>query len=84
MYPLNTDGIDYRATNVTVKNCNITNYDDAIVAKPCNQGGKYCTCSGDAEVYNNTITHDNLYLYNLYLSYLSTPIPTYPYLPLGV
>ena len=33
-YALNTDGIDIAAVNVTIYNTNITNYDDAIVAKP--------------------------------------------------
>mmetsp|Transcript_111683 Transcript_111683/g.240812 ORF Transcript_111683/g.240812 Transcript_111683/m.240812 type:complete len:467 (+) Transcript_111683:43-1443(+) len=56
-YPLNTDGLDIRATNVTVYNCNITNYDDAIVAKPCQQTGKNCQCSGNMLVYNNSITY---------------------------
>jgi hypothetical protein len=56
-YPLNTDALDIRATNVTVYNCNITNYDDAIVAKPCDQTGVNCQCSGNMLVYNNTITY---------------------------
>jgi polygalacturonase len=55
MYPLNTDGIDVAATNVTIYNCTITNYDDAIVAKPCRNNYKYCTCSGDMVAYNNNI-----------------------------
>lgn len=56
-YALNTDGIDIAATNVTVYNCVITNYDDAIVAKPCRSNWKYCTCSGNMLAYNNTITY---------------------------
>jgi len=57
MYPLNTDGIDVRAWNATIYNNNITNYDDAIVAKPCLSTGKYCTCSGNIYAYNNTISY---------------------------
>jgi len=56
-YPLNTDGIDFAATNVTIYNCNITNYDDAIVAKPCRSTGKYCQCSGNALAYNNFVQY---------------------------
>mmetsp|Transcript_17279 Transcript_17279/g.29008 ORF Transcript_17279/g.29008 Transcript_17279/m.29008 type:complete len:323 (+) Transcript_17279:12-980(+) len=57
MYPLNTDGIDISATNVTVYNCNITNYDDAIVPKPCRSTWRYCQCSGNIEAYNNYIKY---------------------------
>ena len=46
-YPLNTDGIDIFAYNVTIYNINMTNYDDAFVAKPCRSNWKYCQCSGD-------------------------------------
>jgi hypothetical protein len=56
-YPLNTDGIDFAATNVTIYNCNITNYDDAIVAKPCRSTYKYCQCSGNALVYKNFVQY---------------------------
>lgn len=56
-YALNTDGIDLAATNVTVYNNVITNYDDAIVAKPCKSNWKYCTCSGNMLAYNNTINY---------------------------
>jgi len=57
MFPLNTDGIDLGVWNATVRNCNITNFDDAIVAKPCNQENTLCKCSGDFKIYNNTITY---------------------------
>lgn len=56
-YALNTDGIDISAYNVTLYNNNITNYDDAIVAKPCQSGGKYCTCSGNILAYGNYIAY---------------------------
>jgi hypothetical protein len=57
VYPLNTDGIDIAAVNVTVYNANITNYDDAIVVKPCRHTFTYCRCAGDVLAYNNTITY---------------------------
>ena len=56
-YALNTDGLDIRATNVLIYNNKITNYDDAIVMKPCREGNMYCICSGDAYIYNNSITY---------------------------
>ena len=56
-YALNTDGIDISATNVTLYNNNITNYDDAIVVKPCRSNWVYCQCSGAVFAYNNTIAY---------------------------
>ena len=56
-YPLNTDGLDIRATNVSIFNCNISNYDDAIVVKPCTQNGIHCTCSGNLVAYDNLIQY---------------------------
>jgi polygalacturonase len=56
-YALNTDGIDLAAHNATVHHCNITNYDDAIVAKPCKSTGVYCTCSGSILAHDNTIAY---------------------------
>jgi polygalacturonase len=56
-YALNTDGIDLAAYNSTIYNNVITNYDDAIVAKPCRSLYKYCKCSGNMLAYNNTITY---------------------------
>lgn len=57
VYPLNTDGIDIAAVNVTVFNANITNYDDAIVVKPCRHTFLHCPCASDVLAYNNTITY---------------------------
>jgi polygalacturonase len=56
-YPLNTDGIDIAAFNVTIYNTVITNYDDAIVPKPCRSNWVYCQCSGSILAYNNSITY---------------------------
>lgn len=56
-YALNTDGIDIAAYNVTIYNTQITNYDDAIVAKPCRSTWRYCTCAGNILAYNNTINY---------------------------
>jgi polygalacturonase len=33
-FPLNTDGIDPSGSNVTIRNINITNFDDAVAIKP--------------------------------------------------
>mmetsp|Transcript_11044 Transcript_11044/g.16777 ORF Transcript_11044/g.16777 Transcript_11044/m.16777 type:complete len:114 (-) Transcript_11044:721-1062(-) len=33
-FPLNTDGIDPSGSNVTIRNVNITNFDDAVAVKP--------------------------------------------------
>lgn len=80
-YALNTDGIDIAAFNVTIYNTNITNYDDAIVPKPCRTTGKYCTCSGNIYAYNNYVHYgvglsigsvppnDNVNWYNFYSQY---------------
>lgn len=48
IFPLNTDGIDANGRNVTFRRVKVTNFDDAIVAKPANKG------------YNNTCTRDVL------------------------
>ena len=34
MFPLNTDGIDVKGQNITVRNCTVTNFDDAVCLKP--------------------------------------------------
>jgi len=36
IFPLNTDAIDTWSRNVTFRRLKITNFDDAIVPKPCN------------------------------------------------
>lgn len=56
-YPLNTDGIDIAAYNVTIYNNVITNYDDSIVPKPCRSNWVYCQCSSEILAYNNSITY---------------------------
>jgi len=38
--PLNTDGIDPAGSNVTIRNVNITNYDDAVAVKPSHRNDK--------------------------------------------
>ena len=38
IFPLNTDGIDPRGSNVTIRNVTITNWDDAVAVKPANKG----------------------------------------------
>lgn len=46
MFPLNTDGIDANGRNITFRRVKVTNFDDAIVAKPTNQA-KTVTCTQD-------------------------------------
>ena len=36
--PLNTDGVDPAGSNVTIRNLNITCFDDAVAVKPSNKG----------------------------------------------
>jgi hypothetical protein len=52
--PLNTDGIDPYGSNVTIRNVNITNFDDAVAVKPSHQGDKIAKdgCSQDILVEN--------------------------------
>ena len=52
--PLNTDGIDPAGSNVTIRNINITNYDDAVAVKPSHRGDKIAKdgCSQDILVEN--------------------------------
>jgi len=44
MFPLNTDGIDANGRNITFRRVKVTNFDDAIVAKPTNLE-KTVTCT---------------------------------------
>jgi len=52
--PLNTDGIDPAGSNVTIRNVNITNYDDAVAVKPSHRSDKIAKdgCSQDILVEN--------------------------------
>jgi len=54
MFPFNTDGIDLNGRNFTLRNIKITNFDDAIVAKPTNRG-KRISCTTDMHVENITV-----------------------------
>lgn len=51
-FPLNTDGIDFQGRNGTFRNIKITNFDDAIVAKPSNKGLMMTDCTQDILVEN--------------------------------
>lgn len=44
VFPLNTDGIDPAGSNVTIRNVNITNFDDSIAVKPTHN---YATVAKD-------------------------------------
>lgn len=56
-FPLNTDGIDPSGSNVTIRNVNITNFDDAVAVKPANKGFKVAKdgCAQDILVENTNI-----------------------------
>jgi len=58
IFPLNTDAIDTWSRNVTFRRLKITNFDDAIVPKPCNQGYTICKCTENilAEDIQSTFT----------------------------
>lgn len=47
IFPLNTDGIDIWAKNATFRRIKVTNFDDSIVPKPCNQAHEICKCTTD-------------------------------------
>lgn len=49
IFPLNTDGIDANGRNITFRRVKVTNFDDAIVAKPANKA-KSITCTEDVLV----------------------------------
>jgi hypothetical protein len=46
-FPLNTDGIDVRGHNITVRRCHVENFDDSLCVKPMNGGGNLTQCSTD-------------------------------------
>jgi polygalacturonase len=58
IFPLNTDGIDPTGYNMTFRNIKITNFDDAIVAKPGNKGPdhKFGDCTQDILIEDCEIT----------------------------
>lgn len=55
-FPLNTDGIDPRGTNVHIYNCSIENFDDAVAVKPMNGDGHYSQCSQNVLVEDLQVT----------------------------
>lgn len=56
-FPLNTDGIDPRGKNVLIENVNITNFDDAVAVKPCNQGDPFTNCSQNMTIRNSFVAY---------------------------
>lgn len=57
-FPLNTDGIDFAGRNATFSHIKITNFDDAIVAKPSHRGDNRLTnCTTDILVENINVTY---------------------------
>lgn len=59
IFPLNTDGIDPSATNVIIRNSNITCFDDAIAIKPCHGNYHYCKCASNITIHD-TIIYNSL------------------------
>ena len=57
LYPLNTDGIDPRASNVIIRNLTVTNFDDAIAIKPCDSRGLYCQCASNIVIRDVRTTY---------------------------
>jgi polygalacturonase len=51
IFPLNTDGIDPSGSNVTIRNLNITNFDDAVAVKPCSKGCKIAKNGCSQEIF---------------------------------
>ena len=51
VFPLNTDGIDPKATRVHIHDVTVDNYDDAVAVKPCNSDDSVCApCASDVLV----------------------------------
>jgi len=51
-FPLNTDGIDVKGTNIHIHDCKIRNFDDIVVPKPCDTNCKLGNCTQDILVEN--------------------------------
>jgi len=56
IFPLNTDGIDPTGENMVFRNIKITNFDDAIVAKPGSINNRYTNCTSNILAENIDIT----------------------------
>jgi len=65
MFPFNTDGVDISGTDIIVKDCIISNFDDVVVAKPSNRPHRFMGlpptkaedftwCTGDMLIQNLT------------------------------
>lgn len=56
LFPLNTDGVDPAGKNITISNCFIENYDDAVAVKPLQQSDKLAKCSEDILIQNCSVS----------------------------
>lgn len=54
---LNTDGIDPSGRNITIRGCSITNFDDAVAAKPLSGRNFNAQCTEDVLVEDMQITY---------------------------
>lgn len=57
IYALNTDGIDVSGVDIVVRDCTITNFDDAVCAKPISSSVFGARCTHHMRVYNTTIVY---------------------------
>ncbi|KAJ9459062.1 hypothetical protein DIPPA_18674 [Diplonema papillatum] len=55
LFPLNTDGIDVSGRHVMVRRCNVTNYDDALCAKPLDETGFSGPCTSNVTFEDSVI-----------------------------
>ncbi len=76
VFPLNTDGIDPAGSNVTIRNVNITNFDDAVAVKPAHNYAKVAKegCTRDVLVENLNI----MFGVGLSIGSISPEVGTYP------
>jgi hypothetical protein len=56
IFPLNTDGIDIAGQDIVVRNCRVTNFDDALCAKPMTGAGNLTHCTRNLTFENSEIT----------------------------
>lgn len=54
-FPLNTDGIDVRGHNITVRYCHVENFDDALCVKPSNGRSNLTNCTSSILFHDNTV-----------------------------
>ena len=60
VYALNTDGLDFSGTGISVTNCSVTNFDDSVCVKPLLGDGSESafntSCSNDITISDVSVT----------------------------